>query len=155
MKELSPREAATALSHPLAVANRLRPVLLHLNRELRRELRDLEISGVQIALLASIRQHPGIGLTDLAGKERMTTASLSTHIDRLEAAKFVGRAREDATDRRRVGLHITDQGEVLLDQVRSRRTSWLAEGLELLDPLDLTAIEAAIDPLIRLLETRP
>lgn len=139
---------------PLTIANRLRPVLLHLNRQLRRELRDLDISGVQIALLASVRQHPGIGLTDLAGRERITTASLSTHVDRLEAAGLVQRRREDVTDRRRVGLSITVEGEALLDQVRSRRTSWLAEGLQTLDPDDLAAIDAAITPLLRLLEAR-
>lgn len=138
----------------LAVANRLRPVLLHLNRRLRHELRDLDISGAQISLLAAIRQQPGIGLTDLAGRERITTASLSTHIDRLEAAGLVERHREDAADRRRVGLSITAEGQALLDQVRSRRTSWLAEGLQTLDPADLAAINAAIDPLIRLLEAR-
>lgn len=152
--ETSSRNDALSTPEPLAVANRLRPVLLHLNRQLRRELRDLDLSGAQIALLAGIRQHPGIGLTDLAGKERITTASLSAHIDRLEAARLVERSREDAADRRRVGLTITEQGEALLEQVRSRRTSWLAEGLEMLSTSDLTAIDAAIDALIRLLEAR-
>lgn len=153
MKQLT-RADSPSTPEPLAVANRLRPVLLHLNRQLRRELRDLDISGVQIALLANIRQRPGIGLTDLAGREHITTASLSAHVDRLEAAKLVERVREDSTDRRRVGLRITEQGEALLDQVRSRRTSWLAEGLEMLDSRDLAAIDTAIDPLIRLLEAR-
>lgn len=153
MKQVTRTDPPT-VPEPLAVANRLRPVLLHLNRQLRSELRDLNISGVQIALLASIRQRPGIGLTDLAGSEHITTASLSAHIDRLETAKLVERTREDATDRRRVGLRITEPGEALLDQVRSRRTSWLAEGLALLDSRDLAAVDAAIDPLVRLLEVR-
>ncbi len=140
---------------PLQVANRLRPVLLRINRRLRRELRDLGVTGTQISLLAAIRQEPGIGLTDLAARERMSTASLCTHIDRLEAAELVARSRADTSDKRRIGLRITDNGETLLMTVRSRRTLWLAEGLEVLDPADLATIDAAIDPLLRLLEARP
>lgn len=153
MNEHSPSTPAT-VREPLAIANRLRPVVLRINRQLRRELRDLDISGIQISLLAAIRQDPGIGLTDLAAQERMTTASLSTHIDRLEGARLVTRSRGESTDRRRVGVRITPHGETLLETVRSRRTSWLAEGLEVLSAGDLAAIDAAIGPLTRLLGSR-
>ncbi len=148
-------DTAALAVEPLAVANRLRPVLLRINRRLRRELRDLEVTGIQISLLASIRQHPGIGLTELAAQEEMTTASLCIHIDRLEAAGFVTRTRTEQTDRRRVGLNATEKGEALLETVRARRTVWLAEGLEVLDSHDLAAIDTAIEPLRRLLEARP
>ena len=49
-------------------------------------------------------------------------------------------------------LALTDEAEGVLRSVRSRRTAWLAERLERLDPDELAAIDAALDPLSRLLE---
>jgi DNA-binding MarR family transcriptional regulator len=134
-----------------AVANRLRPVLLRINRQLRRELGTLGVTSTQASLLAAIRLQPGVGLTSLAAHEGMSTASLCTHIDRLEAGGLVER-QPSAADRRRIGLCLTEQGAVLLDAVRAQRTIWLAERLGMLDQRDLAAIEASIDPLQRLLE---
>ena len=57
----------------------------------------------------------------------------------------------DADDRRRVGLTLTDEGARLLKRVRARRTTWLAERLRDLEPDELAAVEAAIEPLRRLL----
>src|SRR6185503_2025748 len=42
------------------VAGRLRPVLLKLARELRREVADLGVSAGQATLLVSIKRQPGI-----------------------------------------------------------------------------------------------
>jgi hypothetical protein len=39
-----------AAADPVAVANRLRPVLLKLNRELRREIHSLGVTGGQVSL---------------------------------------------------------------------------------------------------------
>jgi DNA-binding MarR family transcriptional regulator len=134
------------------VAERLRPALLRLNRRLRGELRSLDVTSTQVSLLDAIRHNPGIGLTELAGREEMTTASLCVHVDRLEAAQLVVRVRADGGDRRRIGLHLTDRGIALLVDVRARRTAWLAARLAALDAAELAAIDAAIDPLLRLLE---
>jgi DNA-binding MarR family transcriptional regulator len=136
----------------LVIANRLRPVLLRLARRLRRELHDLDVTVIQISLLTAIRHQPGIGLGELAGREGMSSASLSVHIDRLQSAGLVDRARVDDGDRRRVWLRITSAGETLLDAARSRRTAWLARRLERLSVDERSAVEAAIDPLLRLLE---
>src|SRR4051794_41975962 len=47
---------------PVTAANELRPVLLRLNRHLRRELGPIGITGGQAALLHAIRTSPGIGV---------------------------------------------------------------------------------------------
>jgi DNA-binding MarR family transcriptional regulator len=138
------------ISDPLAVANELRPVLLRLSRELRRETEDLGVTGRQVTLLWLIRNHPGMSLRELASEERISAPALSGHVDRLENAGLIERAR-DGADRRRVGLTLTDEGARLLRRVRARRTSWLAGRLKDLDPAELEAIEAALEPLSRLL----
>lgn len=135
---------------PVEVASRLRPVLVKLARELRREVRTLGVTPGQASLLREIRSQPGLGVGELAAREGMSAPALSGHIDRLEAAGYVTRARSEG-DRRRVGISITPQGERVVRAVRSRRTAWLAARLAGLEPADLEAIDRAVGPLARLL----
>ena len=136
---------------PAAVAHRLRPALLKLNRELRREVHALGITSGQVSLLFQIARHEGIGVRDLATLERMSPAAMSGYVDRLERAQLVER-RADPVDRRRHGLFVSDLGDRVLRSVRSRRTAWLASRLRRLSAEELAAVDAAIEPLLRLLE---
>jgi DNA-binding MarR family transcriptional regulator len=136
---------------PTQLADRLRPVLLKLARELRREVHELGVTGGQVGLLVQIRKHEGIGARDLAKLERVSPAAMSGYIDRLERAELVTRVR-DEHDRRRQVLALTPQGEEVLRIVRSRRTAWLATRLKRLSPRERLAVAHAIDPLLRLLE---
>ncbi len=138
------------ISDPLAVANELRPVLLRLGRELRKETEGLGVTSRQVTLLWLIRNRPGLSLRELAAEERISAPALSGHVDRLEKAALIERTRDDS-DRRRVGLTLTEEGARLLKRVRARRTSWLAGRLKGLKPAELEAIEAALEPLGRLL----
>ncbi|MDX6523852.1 MAG: hypothetical protein QOI17_1365 [Gaiellales bacterium] len=136
------------------MANRLRPVLLQLNRQLRRELAPLGITGGQAALLHAIRSNPGIGVRELAQREGVSAAGMSTALTRLEAAELVRRTRGQA-DRRRVGLELTEAGLRVLRSARSRRTAWLAARLKRLSADELAAIDAVIEPLGHLLDEDP
>jgi DNA-binding MarR family transcriptional regulator len=138
------------ISDPLAVANELRPVLLRLARELRRETEQLGITSRQATLLWLVRGNPGMSLRELAAEEGISAPALSGHVDRLERAGLIERVRDEG-DRRRVGLALTDDGERLLKRIRARRTTWLADRLKGLDDDELAAVEAAIEPLGRLL----
>jgi DNA-binding MarR family transcriptional regulator len=134
----------------LSIADRLRPVLLQVGRELRREAREVGVSPEQVSLLVAIKYAPGTGVRELAARERVSPPALSNHIDRLERDGLVTRT-PSASDRRRVGLTLTDEGQRLLRRVRSRRTAWLATRLRALSSEELDAVEAAIEPLSHLL----
>jgi DNA-binding MarR family transcriptional regulator len=140
------------VTDPVALANELRPVLLKLNRELRRELHTIGVSAGQVALLVQIRKTPGIGVSELAERERMSAPGMSGHVDRLVKSGLVERTRDESGDRRRVGLTVTAEGHNVLRSVRSRRNAWLASRLRGLEPDELERIEAAIEPLSRLLD---
>jgi DNA-binding MarR family transcriptional regulator len=133
------------------LANRLRPVLLKLNRELRREVHSLGVTGGQVSLLVAIKQAPGIGVRELAARERISVPGMSKFVARLEEAGLVQRAPVEG-DQRRVGLSLTPAGQKVLRSVKSKRTAWLSARLRQLDPDELEAIDAAIDPLVHLLE---
>ncbi len=138
------------IADPLVLANQLRPVLLRLSRELRKETESLGVTARQVTLLWLIKTNRGLSLRELAAEERISAPALSGHVDRLERAGLIERVR-DVTDRRRVGLTLTEEGARLLRRVRARRTTWLAARLRELTPDEIAAIEAAIEPLGRLL----
>lgn len=134
----------------VAVADKLRPALLRVGRELRREAREVGVSPEQVSLLVAIKYAPGVGVGELAARERVSAAAMSKHVDRLERAGLAER-RPSEDDRRRVGLTLTDEGQRVLRRVRSRRTAWLASRLGALTADELEAVEAAVEPLSRLL----
>jgi DNA-binding MarR family transcriptional regulator len=132
------------------VASSLRPVLLRLSRELRKEAQQFGITGGQATLLAQVERHGSVGLGELAAGEGVSAAAMSKHVDRLEAAGLVSRAT--GNDRRRIDIELTPKGKRTLKRVRSHRTAWLAERLGQLDEGDLAAVERAVAPLATLLE---
>jgi DNA-binding MarR family transcriptional regulator len=133
------------------LANRLRPALLKLNRELRREIHSLGVTGGQVGLLVQIKARPGIGMRELAAVERMSVPGMSKFVSKLEDAGLVQRAPVEG-DQRRVGLSLTAAGQKVLRSVKSKRTAWLAARLRQLEPEQLEALDAAIGPLAHLLE---
>jgi DNA-binding MarR family transcriptional regulator len=142
---------AAVTTDTTALANQLRPVLLKLNRELRREIHSLGVTGGQVSLLVQIKLRPGIGMRELASVERMSVPGMSKFVAKLEEAGLVQRAPVEG-DQRRVGLSLTPAGHKVLRSVKSKRTAWLAARLRQLEPEQLEALDAAIEPLAHLLE---
>ncbi len=138
------------VTDPVQIANELRPVLLRIARELRHEASDLGVTGGQISLLHQISRNRGIGTCDLAELEGVSAPRISKAVDTLVVAGLVARSR--GADRRRVGFEISDEGRRILGLVRKRRTAWLAARLTGLEPDELELVEAALEPLAKLLE---
>jgi DNA-binding MarR family transcriptional regulator len=134
----------------MTVADRLRPTLLGLARELRRE-RIGGVSPHQVSLLISIKHSPGVTVGELAADERVSTAAMSKRVSRLERDDLVVRTQSE-TDRRCVGLTLTEEGQRVLRRVRSRRTAWLASRLGALSRDELAAVGVAAESFARLLE---
>jgi DNA-binding MarR family transcriptional regulator len=138
----------------LPLAEALRSALLKASRSLRREAQRAGVSALDAQLLGAVKKNAGIGVSDLADREQMTRASMSSHVKRLEAAGWIARADADAGDRRRIGLTLTPAGGKALDAIRRRRNDWLAARLARLTPDERAALAAAAGPLVRLAEDR-
>ena len=132
-----------------ALATELRPVLLRLTRELRREIHSLGVTGGQVSLLVSIKAAPGITAKQLAELDRVSAAAMSVALGRLEKAGLIERTRGE--DRRCVSVSLSPAGAKVLRSVKQRRTAWLAERLNHLDDEERAAIDAALPALARLL----
>ncbi|HBV94713.1 MAG: MarR family transcriptional regulator [Candidatus Dormibacteria bacterium] len=149
---LTPPPPRTPTSEDLALANRLRPLLLHLARHLRRVVKGSALTGGQVEILSLISRRPGVGINELASREGISAPSMSNAVDKLEAAGLVTRARGIAGDRRRVDIAVTPEGTRALRSARNSRTAWLAEQLGRLSPDQVAALEAAVEPLTALVE---
>jgi DNA-binding MarR family transcriptional regulator len=132
------------------VAAELRPVLLRLARELRKETEQLGITARQATLLWLVKRNPGLSLAELAAEEGISPPAMSGHVDRLERVGLIERVRS-TEDRRRVGLRLTDDGLKLMRRIRARRTTWLADRLGALDASELESVAAAVPALSQLL----
>src|SRR4051794_14467104 len=137
------------VNDPMTIASRLRPVLLRLARELRREIHSLGVTGGQVSLLVAIKSNPGITARELADRERISAPGMSGHLVRLEAAELI--RRERASDRRRIGLYLTEEGDRVLRSVKKKRTAWLASRLDRLAPAEREAVARALPALEKLL----
>jgi len=107
--------AAVAAPDTTELANRLRPVLLKLARELRREIHSLGVTGGQVSLLVQIKYHPGVGIRELAALERVSVPGMSKFVSRLEEAGLVERA-SCASDRRVTYAVLTAAGRTKLHE---------------------------------------
>ena len=136
------------------LAEHLRPVVMRLSRELRREVRLLGVTAGQVSLLFAIDRQPGVGVRELAAQEHVSPAAMSRHVRGLVDRGLI-RREGNPTDGRRQSLHVTDEGKQVIRRVKSRRTEWLADRLRMLPEGDLEAIGEAISPLWRLLDGEP
>jgi len=138
-----------------ALAEGLRPVVLRLSRNLRRQSQSLGLTPLDTTILGTLRKFDGAGVSELADFEQMSRPTMSAHVKRLEAAGYIARLAPDAEDKRRVGLTLTPAGRKALEAVRRRRNDWLGQKLAALSPEARQALAAAIGPLGQLGGERP
>ena len=139
---------------PLEIADQLRPAILRLARNLRRDTGLFGVTAHQATLLAQVWSQPGLSLRELAESEGISPPSLSGHVYRLETAGLLRRVRS-TDDRRRVGLELTPAGRSVVKRIRARRTTWLADRLDRLSEEDRELVERALPALHAILEARP
>ena len=116
------------VNDPMTIAGRLRPVLLRLARELRREIHSLGVTGGQVSLLASIKHNPGITATELAERERVSAPSMNRTVNCLEESGWLTRTT-DEVDRRKVNIALTGEGLDVVEETVRRRDAWLESAI--------------------------
>jgi DNA-binding MarR family transcriptional regulator len=140
---------ASTPSDIVALAESLRPAVLHVSRRLRQAGQRSGLSPQELMILVQVRKHPGIGVSALADAERISRPTMSAHVKRLEADGLVARTGDDQ-DGRRSGLSVTPEGQARLEQVRRDRNDWLAPRLADLSPEERRALADAAPILQRL-----
>ena len=134
----------------LELANALRPTVARLARRLRQQ-DHTGLGPTMTATLASIAKHDGPTHGELAAIEQVAPPTITAVVGKLEALGLVTR-ETTATDRRVTRIRITPAGAEQLDEVRNRRTSWLAFQLNSLTDDERRRLADAADVLAKLVE---
>ncbi len=133
--------------------DRLRLAILRLTRRIRSHASP-GITPSQLAVLGTIIHNERATVGQIAEIEHVQPPSVSKIVGALERLGYVKRS-VNPDDRRCAPLVATPAGLEYADAVRSAGRTWLAEQLDELDVIDVTAIEQALPALERLLEGRP
>ena len=145
MQQTTRRDAAS-----LELANMLRPTITRLARRLRQQ-DHTGLGPTMTAVLSSIAKHGGPTHGELAAIEQVAPPTITAVVGKMENLGLV--TRETATtDRRITRIRITPAGIDQLDEVRSRRTSWLAFQLDSLTDDERRRLVDAADVLAKLVE---
>jgi DNA-binding MarR family transcriptional regulator len=131
------------------LSEQLRSAFKLLVREMRRDS-EHDPAGLplmQTMLLASVAEHPGLGVAELARMHQVRTPTMSAQVKALADAGLLARGAPDPDDRRRSALALTAAGQDCLRQLQARRTDWLVQRIARLTPAQMDALAAAIEPL--------
>ncbi len=143
LQKSSRRESAS-----FELANTLRPTVTRLARRLRQQ--DHTGLGPTItAALSSINKHGGLTHGELAAIEQVAPPTITAVVGKMETLGLVTR-ETDSNDRRVTRIRITPAGVDQLDEVRNRRTSWLASQLSALTDDERQRLSDAVDVLAKL-----
>jgi DNA-binding MarR family transcriptional regulator len=137
-------------ANPLELANALRPTITRLARRLRQQ-DHTGLGPTMTAALASIAKHGGPTHGELAAIEQVAPPTITAVVGKMENLGLV--KRETGTvDRRVTRIRITPAGVDQLDEVRNRRTSWLALQLSSLTDDERRRLADAVDVLAKLVD---
>jgi DNA-binding MarR family transcriptional regulator len=131
------------------LAGHLRLVIVRTARRLRQEA-GVELSPSLTAALATVGRHGPLTPSELAARERIQRPTATRVLAKLEDLELIQRT-PDAQDRRSSLLAATPAGTALLDELRTRKTAFLAERLETLEPEERATLDRAADILERML----
>jgi DNA-binding MarR family transcriptional regulator len=132
------------------LAGHLRHTIVRVARRLRQEAGE-ELSPSLTAALSTVERHGPLTPSELAARERIQRPTATRVIARLEEERLIQRTA-DMYDKRSSLVTVTKEGEELLAELRTRKTAFLAERLETLEPEERATLERAADILERVLE---
>ena len=118
-------------------------------RRLRQET-GVELSPSLTAALATVGRHGPLTPSELAARERIQRPTATRVLARLEELGLIART-PDPQDRRSSLVAVSATGSALLDELRTRKTAFLAERLEGLDADERAVLDRAADILERML----
>ncbi|KMT64508.1 MarR family winged helix-turn-helix transcriptional regulator [Catenovulum maritimum] len=94
--------------------------------------KETGLTSSQLIIMQAVSVQPGIMVKNLAESINLSSATVTSILDRLEQKQFIKRQRfED--DKRRVGLYLAEQGEAILKNAPKALQSHFVtrfEGLE-------------------------
>lgn len=130
----------------------LTDVITRLRRSLRSSVRSdvpwESLPMAQVELLQRLSDEPGLGVSELAERQRLARNTVSNLVQQMVVAGLLERRGRD-DDRRAVTLTVTDQGRAQLSSWQRANEDRVREALEDVGPDERTVIAVALPALHR------
>jgi DNA-binding MarR family transcriptional regulator len=130
------------------------PLVMRTVRVEMRKHRAADVSVPQFRTLAFLNRQPGASLSAVAEHIGLSLPAMSTLVDGLVERKLVAR-NPAASDRRRITLTLTDQGQATLAAANAATEAHLAERLAGLSAGDRQLVAQALQVLRPLFSSEP
>jgi DNA-binding MarR family transcriptional regulator len=91
----------------------LRKVIRAIDLRSKQLNKDVGLTGPQLLVMQNIENDPGIMVRQVADNINLSSATVTSILDRLETKQLVNRIRS-TEDKRRVGLFLTEQGQLVM-----------------------------------------
>lgn len=147
----APAVTPTALAPALRVVQMLRKVIRAIDLDSHRLEHRHGVTAPQLLVLATVRDHTGLGIGDVARLVQLSPSTVVGIIDRLEERVLLER-RRDAVDRRRIQLALLPKGRTVLAAVPKPLQAALIARFERLPADDQARMLAALNQLTDLLQ---
>ena len=102
-----------------------------------------ELTPTRLTALAVMNEAGPVRMGNLASRLGVQMSTMSRIVDALVSSGWAER-RPDEADHRACVIGITDQGTDLINSVRRKRETRLADCISRLDPANLAALQAAL-----------
>lgn len=135
----------------LQLASDLRTVVTRLIKKMRKEsVTGQQLSMTERSTLALLQQHKELLPSELAAMEHITNQSMSQIVSHLLELGYISRTAS-VTDKRKVIIALTTEGERTIMRVRTEREEWLAKAInESCTDEEAALLKQAIGPLTKL-----
>jgi len=140
-------------TNDIQFASDLRNVITRLIKKMRKASpTGLQLSLTERSTLALLYQHQALLPSELAAMEMITNQSMSQVLNHLFELGYIIRTASQ-TDKRKVNISLTKEGETTLLQLRHERDEWLLNAIsESCTPEEQALLKQAIAPLTKLLD---
>jgi len=137
----------------LLLATDLRTVITRLIKKLRtKNTTGEKLSLTERSVLSLLDERKEMLPSELAMAEKITSQSMSAIVNHLSELGYIKR-KESATDKRKVLLSLTKEGQNILYKRRHERDEWLSHAIqETFTQREQDALRRMIEPLSRLVD---
>jgi DNA-binding MarR family transcriptional regulator len=91
----------------------LRKVIRAIDLRSKQLNKDVGLTGPQLLVMQNIENDPGIMVRQVADNINLSSATVTSILDRLETKQLLQRIRS-TEDKRKVGVFLTDQGKLVM-----------------------------------------
>lgn len=129
----------------------LRQIQRQIENSSKRLAQAVGLTPSQLLVMQLLTENGRWTASDLARAAQLSNATLTALIDKLVEKSLVGRRRSE-TDRRRVWLELTSQGERVLNHAPDPLHAVFSTNFQTLEPWAQAGLVAALERIVALLE---